>query len=83
MSGWGRVNPRSAHVYTPRHGNELAAWVQNAYPTIARGLGRSYGDSAVAEHVLAMQGLDWPDGGLNFVNSFFKLSIVTKSALDL
>ena len=59
MSGWGRVNPRSAHVYTPRHGNELAAWVQNAHPTIARGLGRSYGDSAVAEHVLAMQGLDW------------------------
>jgi len=59
ISGWGRVNPRSAHVYTPRHGNQLAAWVQNAHPTIARGLGRSYGDSAVAEHVLAMQGLDW------------------------
>ena len=59
ISGWGRVNPHPAHVYTPRHGNELAAWVQNAPPTIARGLGRSYGDSAVAEHVLAMQDLDW------------------------
>lgn len=58
-SGWGRVNPRPVHTHVARDGQALAALAQLPHGLIARGLGRSYGDSAVADHVVAMQGLDW------------------------
>ncbi|HXH56017.1 FAD-binding oxidoreductase [Iamia sp.] len=48
LSGWGRTSPSAAEVVTPLTPAELAASVAAAGPrgTIARGLGRSYGDAA-------------------------------------
>jgi decaprenylphospho-beta-D-ribofuranose 2-oxidase len=48
LTGWGRTAPTAASVVTPRVGAELdAAFEQTGRRgTIARGLGRSYGDAA-------------------------------------
>ena len=48
LSGWGRTAPSGAEVFTPLTPAELAGTVDGAGPrgTLARGLGRSYGDAA-------------------------------------
>ncbi|MEZ4820425.1 MAG: FAD-binding oxidoreductase [Bdellovibrionota bacterium] len=54
ISGWGRCGFSSAMVHKPTQTSDL----QNAMvarPTITRGLGRSYGDSALQDHVLSLE----------------------------
>jgi decaprenylphospho-beta-D-ribofuranose 2-oxidase len=47
LTGWGRTAPSQAHVWEPRHAEQLAGIVESAtHGVIARGLGRAYGDAA-------------------------------------
>jgi FAD/FMN-containing dehydrogenase len=57
LSGWGRYPEIDAHVALPRTATDAAA----AFPGftgIPRGLGRSYGDSALADQVMSTAGLN-------------------------
>lgn len=56
ISGWGRYPITEAQVRKPAFPAEVS--LDPAVPTIARGLGRSYGDSAIGAHVLDLTGLD-------------------------
>lgn len=56
IQGWGRFPAIEAEVKHPR--NVLAVHEELNATTIARGLGRSYGDSALASNVIAMHHLD-------------------------
>lgn len=49
LAGWGRYQPRSCAVYRPERRAEVAELLDAGAerPFIARGLGRSYGDTAV------------------------------------
>lgn len=49
LSGWGRYKPQECSVYRPERRAELSALLESkaTRPFIARGLGRSYGDTAV------------------------------------
>ncbi len=47
LSGWGRFPVRETEVKTPRDEDALRALVMDGTPVIARGNGRSYGDSAI------------------------------------
>lgn len=52
LSGWGRYPEREAELHAPRDDAEAAALVAGrAGPVIARGNGRSYGDSAIGAGV--------------------------------
>ncbi len=58
ISGWGRYNARDCAVSKPRSDAELAQTLANG-PAIARGNGRSYGDSAVNENnTVDMRGMN-------------------------
>jgi decaprenylphospho-beta-D-ribofuranose 2-oxidase len=48
LTGWGRTNPATAQVVKPSSVDQLQQLVRGAVPRslLARGLGRSYGDSA-------------------------------------
>ena len=58
LHGWGRYPRLDAQVASPLSNMQCATVVQNAAPLIARGLGRSYGDSALASQVLCTSHLD-------------------------
>ncbi|MBV8295586.1 MAG: FAD-binding oxidoreductase, partial [Acidimicrobiia bacterium] len=61
LSGWGRTAPSRATVYSPRDASEVQRLLgQGRGATIARGLGRSYGDAAqsAAGNVLDMTTMD-------------------------
>jgi len=46
IHGWGRYQPIEAEILLPQTNQECSGLVQKLRPLIARGLGRSYGDSA-------------------------------------
>ncbi len=58
LHGWGRYPRQTVRTCRPRTATECAAKVASAAPLIAHGLGRSYGDSALAQQVLNTQALD-------------------------
>jgi len=61
LCGWGRTGPSRATVYQPRNASEVRRLLeQPGAATIARGLGRSYGDAAQAAtgNVLDMTSMD-------------------------
>ena len=52
ISGWGRYPKIDAQVLLPKTGNDCASVLKDPSALIARGLGRSYGDSSLASQVL-------------------------------
>ena len=52
ISGWGRYPKIDAQVLLPMTGNDCASALKDPSVLIARGLGRSYGDSSLASQVL-------------------------------
>ena len=58
LHGWGRYPRADGAVSEPRSAAECAQAAAAAPPVIARGLGRSYGDSALAPRVLSTRRLD-------------------------
>ncbi|MDR3415449.1 MAG: FAD-binding oxidoreductase [Nevskia sp.] len=62
LGGWGRYPLLDAEVEAPRGAQEAAAQLHrlaaSGRNTIARGMGRSYGDSALQDHVLSTRHLD-------------------------
>ncbi|MFL6088975.1 MAG: FAD-dependent oxidoreductase [Aeromicrobium sp.] len=57
IAGWGRFPAVDAEVSHPSSMNDVAALVA-AGPLIARGLGRSYGDSSLGERMIDLTRLD-------------------------
>lgn len=58
IHGWGRYPRCNAEVFLPRSFRECMECVAAPGTLITRGLGRSYGDSAIAARVLASRFLD-------------------------
>jgi len=58
MHGWGRYPRLDCHATQPKTAAECAHTVASVGSLIARGLGRSYGDSSLAEEVLQTRYLD-------------------------
>ncbi|MGY6536627.1 MAG: FAD-binding protein [Pararhodobacter sp.] len=58
LSGWGRYPRRPTRLSAPRDIGALASALHGGEPVIARGLGRAYGDSAIAAHTLSMRHFD-------------------------
>lgn len=56
LSGWGRYPVAACHVGRPRDQDEAQRLVAGAPSAIARGAGRSYGDSSL-NHELTLEGL--------------------------
>ena len=52
ISGWGRYPKIDAQVILPKTGSACAGALKDPGLLIARGLGRSYGDSSLAPRVL-------------------------------
>ncbi len=57
IHGWGRYPILDASVKVAQSTRELT-FSEESLPTIAAGLGRSYGDSALSQHVIKMTSLD-------------------------
>lgn len=55
LSGWGRYPRVQADVGFPQSLPDFYEAVKRGHPLIARGLGRSYGDSSLANHVVETQ----------------------------
>ncbi len=58
LHGWGRYPRQDAQVVEPVSRQQCVRAVPNAGPLIARGRGRSYGDSALGPQVLSTRHLD-------------------------
>lgn len=58
LHGWGRFPRLDAQLALPLSVGQCAATLRASAPLIARGLGRSYGDSALAPQVLCTRYLD-------------------------
>lgn len=58
LHGWGRYPRQEAQVAEPWSRQQCMRAVPGPLPLIARGLGRSYGDSALGPHVLSTRYLD-------------------------
>ncbi|WP_263147288.1 FAD-binding oxidoreductase [Pseudomonas sp. RIT-PI-AD] len=57
IHGWGRYPSVDARLDTPLTASRLKALVTGAESLIPRGMGRSYGDSALAGHILSTRAL--------------------------
>lgn len=58
LYGWGRYPKHTADVASPQTLDDCFRRLNSTQPCIARGLGRSYGDSSLAPHVLETRYLD-------------------------
>lgn len=58
LSGWGNYPVVDVMTVTPRNSNEATLALNNAGSVIPRGMGRSYGDSALAACVVETRNLD-------------------------
>src|SRR5690349_3432986 len=58
LSAWGRYPVIHASLSHPADRGEARALLRQPGPLLARGLGRSYGDSALAEQLLQSDRLD-------------------------
>ncbi|MEN9423182.1 MAG: hypothetical protein RL122_565 [Pseudomonadota bacterium] len=59
LQGFGRYPQQQGYIYTPLSTRECQDHLPNlTMPCITQGMGRSYGDSALAEHVINTQQLD-------------------------
>ena len=58
LHGWGRYPRQQAHLALPLSATQCVATLAHSAPLIAQGLGRSYGDSALAAQVLGTRYLD-------------------------
>ncbi len=58
LCGWGRYPRIDAQVSYPRSAAQCARSMGGAGSVVARGLGRSYGDSSLGPRVLDLRGLD-------------------------
>lgn len=58
LAGWGGYPSQQAQIDTPLSSSGCLASLGSNPPLIARGMGRSYGDSALAGHVVQTQALD-------------------------
>ena len=58
LYGWGRYPRQQACLALPLSATQCAVTLANSAPLIAYGLGRSYGDSALAAQVMGMRYLD-------------------------
>ena len=77
LTGWGRYPRTESRINFPMTVPEVCDAVKNPDKLIARGLGRSYGDSSLSDHVLetaflnrflsfdAQTGLLWCDAGMS------------------
>ncbi len=59
LTGWGNYPSVDAEIYTPRTFQDVSRLLarQNSPDLIARGLGRSYGDSSLAPHLISTRHL--------------------------
>lgn len=61
-SGWGKFPTTNAHISSPTSAAELERLLSHSpdarHASIARGAGRSYGDSALADHLISTRYLD-------------------------
>ena len=57
-TSWGRFPRTQAEILVPTTVSQAAALVGRDTPVLARGLGRSYGDSALAPHLVDVRALD-------------------------
>lgn len=59
LSGWGRYPQHQSNIFTPTSLTTCQSHLAtHTMPLIAHGMGRSYGDSALAEYVINTQELD-------------------------
>ena len=58
LHGWGRYPRQQGHLALPLSATQCVATLAHSAPLIAHGLGRSYGDSALAAQVLGTRYLD-------------------------
>ena len=79
LSGWGRFPVVDSEVAYPRDHAQMAACLEQDHEVIARGLGRSYGDSALGPKVVQTRHLD---NYLNFATDSGMLHCAAGVSLD-
>lgn len=85
LSGWGRFPRRDAQVVAPRDAAGVAQALAQG-PAIARGLGRAYGDAALAGRVIDLSGMDRflafdPEAGVLVAEAGLSLAAIIEALL--
>ena len=55
ISGWGNYPQQQAQLLTPTSSSSLSSIIRKENTSIARGMGRSYGDSANSTKVIQLE----------------------------